>query len=104
SVEAFMDRFRTPLIILALGIVPFWLFVGSTSTTTVNGQVVSDHRFNIAGLVLGLIGAGMALRALREGARGDGRRLGLIVAAGIVCLLQVAHSVGVITLPIPGLG
>ncbi len=99
-----MDRFRTPLIILALGIVPFWLFIGTSSSTTVNGQVVSDHRFNIAGLVLGLVGVAMAFRALREGARGDGLRLGLIVAAGVVCLLQIAHSVGLVTLPVPGLG
>lgn len=95
-----MDRFRTPLIILALGVAPIWIFIGSTSTTTINGEVVSDHSFNIAGLILGLIGVVMAFRAVREGDRSDGLRLGLIVVAGLVCLLQIAHSVGVISLPI----
>jgi hypothetical protein len=98
--EVFMDRFRTPLIILALGLAPFWVFIGSTSTTTINGEVVSDHSFNIAGLILGLIGVVMALQAVRTGDHSDGLRLALIVGAGLICLLQIAHSVGVISLPV----
>ena len=95
-----MTRFRTPFVILALGLIPIWLFIGSTSTTTINGKIVSDQSFNIAGLVLGLIGAGKAFAALREGVRADPLRSGLIAVAGAVCLLQVAHSVGLIALPV----
>ncbi len=95
-----MDRFRTPAIILALGLVPFWLFIGSSSSTVVNGQTVTESHFNIAGLILGLIGAGMALSALRNDRRGDGLRVALIVGAGLICLLQLAYSVGLISLPI----
>lgn len=95
-----MDRFRTPAIVLALGLLPFWLFIGSSSSTTVNGQIVSESHFNIAGLVLGLVGAGMALSALRNDRRGDGLRVAMIVAAGLICLLQVAYSVGLVSLPL----
>lgn len=95
-----MGRFRTPLIILALGVIPFFVFIGASSSTTVNGQVVSDSRFNLAGLVMGLIGAGMAFSALRRPDRDDKLRLGLIAVAGLVCLVQVAHSVEIIKLPI----
>ncbi len=95
-----MDRFRTPAIILALGLVPFWLFIGFSSSSTVNGQTVSEINFNVAGLVLGLIGAGMALSALRTDRRGDGLRVALIAAAGLICLLQLAYSVGLVSLPL----
>jgi hypothetical protein len=95
-----MSRFRTPLVILALGVIPFWFFIGSTSSTTINGEVVSASRLNFAGVIMGLIGAVMAFKALRDGDRGDMLRLGLIALAGVLCLVQMAHSVGIITVPI----
>lgn len=92
-----MPRFKTPLIILILGLLPFWLFIGGSSTTTVNGEVVQDSSFNLAGLILGLIGAGMALSALRDPiARQDQPRLALIVAAGALCVYQLVRSVGIL--------
>lgn len=95
-----MSRFRTPLIILILGLLPFWLFIGSSNTLTINGEVVRDSRFNLAGLVMGVIGAGMAWSALRDRLNRDRLRLVLIAIAGMVCLLQIAHSVELIRIPI----
>lgn len=48
-------------------------------TLTINGEVVRDSRFNLAGLVMGVIGAGMAWGALRERLNRDRLRLVLIM-------------------------
>ncbi|NED98034.1 hypothetical protein G1H11_22300 [Phytoactinopolyspora alkaliphila] len=87
-----------PVVAAALGLLPFVLFAGASSTTTVNGEVVQDSRFNMLGLVLAIAGLVMAWRALV--ARGGQRRLrsALASVAGVICLVQLPHSAGLIDL------
>lgn len=90
-----MSRFSKPLLALAFAILPFFLFVGSTNVTTINGEVVVDSRFNVLGAVLGLAGLWIAFRAFRSPA-GDGAVKGSAAAAGILCVVQLASAVDLI--------
>lgn len=91
-----MSRFSKPIIALALAIIPFFLFLGTTNLVTVNGEVVSDDRFNLGGLIMAVIGLVMVFGILRPSAPKDAARKGLAVVAGILCLVQIANSVDVI--------
>jgi len=91
-----MSRFSKPLIALALAIVPFFLFLGTTDMVTVNGEVVSDNRFNLGGLVMAVIGIGIVFGVLRSGAPTDLARKVLAVVAGLLCCVQIANSIDVI--------
>lgn len=87
-----LSRVKTPIIALALGLVPFFLFVGSSHTVTVNGTVVQDEQFNFVGALLAVGGLWLALRTLL---RPDANAVVSKVLAGIavvVCLLQLAAS------------
>jgi len=91
-----MSRFSKPLIVLALAIIPFFLFLGTTNQVTVNGEVVSDDRFNLGGLVMAIIGLFMVFAILRPSAPKDSARKGLAALAGILCIVQIANSVDVV--------
>jgi hypothetical protein len=87
-----MSRFSKPLIVLALAIIPFFLFLGTTNQVTVNGEVVSDDRFNLGGLIMAVVGLSMVFGILRPSAPRDAARKGLAALAGILCLVQIANS------------
>ncbi|MGQ4274430.1 hypothetical protein [Terrihabitans sp. B22-R8] len=87
-----------PLVALILGIVPFFLFVGSTNVVTVNGVRVRDDSFNVLGLVLAGIGLVITIKALlpKNGGR-DAVRQGLAALALAICAFQIAVSGGVVS-------
>lgn len=91
-----MSRFSKPLIALALAIIPFFLFLGTTDMVTVNGEVVSDNRFNLGGLVMAVIGIGIVFGVLRSRTPKDPPRKVLAVVAGLLCCVQIANSLDVI--------
>lgn len=92
-------RLRRPLIALILGLLPFWVFLGSVQQTTVNGRLVQDSSFNILGILLAVIGLVMAIKMLRkDGSYGEYERwlprTLLTVAAALVCLFQIGQAAG----------
>lgn len=91
-----LSGLKTPIIALALGLVPFFLFVGSSQIVTVNGAVVRDEHFNFLGAILALAGLVLAGRTLL--ARGHGTLASKAVAglAVLVCLVQLAASFGLV--------
>ncbi len=91
-----MLRFSRPLIVLVLAIVPFFLFLGTSETVRVNGELVSDNRFNLGGLVMAVIGLVMVFGMLRPSAPNDGPRKALAALGGVLCLVQLANSIDVI--------
>lgn len=91
-----MSRFTKPLIAIALAIIPFFVFIGSTDTVTVNGEVVSDNRFNLSGLVMAIVGLVVVLGILKPSAPKDAARKGIAVIAALLCLVQIANSVDAI--------
>ncbi len=86
---------RRALTALILGLVPFWVFVGSSNTLKVNGEIVGESHFNVLGLILGIAGIAAAISALRE--RGSWLRTVLCAVALLVCAAQIAWSVELIT-------
>lgn len=83
---------KTPIVALALGVVPFFLFVGSSQSVTINGTVVRDEQFNLLGALLALVGLGLAVRTLLSR---DHKALVSKAVAGLavlVCLVQLAAS------------
>lgn len=87
-----MSRFMKPLIALLLGGLPFFLFIGSTSTTVVNGELVAESRFNLGGVILALIGIGLAWSVLRERGERLGARKALAGLAALVCVVQLVSA------------
>lgn len=80
---------------LILGIIPFFVFVGTTSSTTING-VTDSSTLNILGLVLGIIGLVIALRTMF-------RPVGPVavvvaVLAAVVCVAAILNSIGYISI------
>lgn len=92
------ERLGRPLVGLILGILPFYLFVGSTRVVVINGERVRDESFNVLGLVLAGIGLAIALRAVLPGNGGrDVLRQGFAALAVVLCVLQIAVSGGVLS-------
>src|SRR5690606_7036681 len=83
---------KTPIIALALGVSPFFLFVGSSQTVTINGAVVRDEQFNFVGAILALVGLGLAARTLLSRGHKALVSKGVAGLAALVCLLQLAAS------------
>lgn len=90
------SRFKTPLIAILLGVLPFFVFLGSSQTVTINGDVVRDDQFNLFGVVLAVIGLWLAFTVLRPSAPRDMARKALAVVAMLLCLVQLAASFGLI--------
>ena len=91
---------KDPAIALVLGIAPFWLFFGFHNKVTANDRVVEDYSLNILGLILAIAGIVMVFRILRrDGSYGRPPRwwprTALSLLAGLVCLFQVAQSLGI---------
>lgn len=83
---------KTAFLALALGVIPFFLFVGSSHTVTINGAVVRDEQFNLVGAILAIVGLGLALWTLLSQ---DTKAVVSKAVAGVavlVCLLQLAAS------------
>ena len=91
-----IERFKAPAIILALAILPGWVFVGTTSTTVVNGVVIWDEKLNFLGAGCALIGLKMAASALMRRERRDRLRSAGIVFAAVACIAQLAHSLEIL--------
>ncbi|WIY52160.1 hypothetical protein O9Z70_11880 [Devosia sp. YIM 151766] len=89
-------RFKTPLIAVLLGILPFFVFLGCSQTVTVNGATVRDEQINLVGMVLAVAGLGLAFTVLRPSAPRDSARKILAAVAGVLCLLQLAASLDLI--------
>lgn len=95
------QRLRPALIGLALGILPLWLFMGTSESYSVNGQLVSQSRFNILGVVMAGIGLAMMVKLLWHDGPWSERwlpRTLLAVVAAVICAVQLAYSVGLIDL------
>jgi hypothetical protein len=86
----------TPLGVVALGLLPFVVFVGTTSTTTVNGEVVRHDELNVAGLALAIGGLALAWRVVRSPGGHRLVRLAIAGAGALLCLVQVPISVGLL--------
>ncbi|NPD15726.1 hypothetical protein HOY34_10985 [Xinfangfangia sp. D13-10-4-6] len=87
-----MRNYLKPAIALILGILPAWVFIGTSNRLVVNGDVVSESHFNLGGIVLALIGIGLAIgviKARTHGALGPKLLAGI---AAVVCALQILHS------------
>jgi hypothetical protein len=91
-----MSRFSRPLIALALAIIPFFLFIGTNNTVTVNGEVVSDNRLNVGGLVMAMVGLALVAGVLKPSAPKDAARKAVAAIAGLLCLVQIVSSLDVI--------
>ena len=89
-----LRQLKLPLVALALGVVPFFLFLGISQTLTVNGAVVHDDQLNIGGLVLAGVGFMLALRSVRPVRQRA--RATLAVLAAVVCAVQLSVSAGVV--------
>lgn len=92
-------RLRRPLFALLLGMLPFWLFLGTTQQASVNGIKVQDSSFNILGLVLAIAGLVMAVKMLKnDGSYGEPSRWWarsvLCIAAALLCVFQIGQSAG----------
>jgi hypothetical protein len=82
---------RRPLVAIALGLLPFWLFLGAGGALRLDGAPPGGDRFNLGGLVLAMIGAGLAAGALRQRPAAP-PRLALGALALPLCLVQAAVS------------
>lgn len=92
-------RLRRPLVAVLLGVLPFWLFVGMSQTTTVNGKVVQDSSLNVLGVIMAIAGLVIVFKMLRDDG-GFGQptrwwpRTALAILAGLLCAFQVVQSLG----------
>lgn len=89
-----MPNLAKPFFALILGIVPFFLFIGTTSITTSNGEIIAESRLNFGGILLALIGAGLAWSVLSERRPGPAGRKPLAVLAALICALQLVSASG----------
>lgn len=83
-----------PLGVVVLGSLPFVVFVGATSSTRVNGEVVRHEELNVAGLVLAIAGLFLAFRVVRGPGRNRVVRSVIAGAGALLCLVQLPVSVG----------
>ncbi|WP_283180062.1 hypothetical protein [Gemmobacter sp. 24YEA27] len=89
-----MPNLAKPFFALILGIVPFFLFIGTTSMTTSNGEIIAESRLNFGGILLAPIGAGLAWSVLSERRPGPAGRKPLAVLAALICALQLVSASG----------
>jgi hypothetical protein len=82
-----------PLGVVALGLLPFVVFVGTTSSTTVNGEVVRHEELNVAGLVMAIAGLILAFRVVRHPGGNRIVRSGIAGAGALLCVVQLPLSV-----------
>jgi hypothetical protein len=94
-----IQRLRIPLIGLALGILPLWVFMGTSQNLSVNGVSVSQSRFNVLGLAMAGVGLGMVVKLLWSDGPWRERwlpRTALAIVAAVACVVQLAYSAGFI--------
>lgn len=91
-----MGQWKKPLIAILLAIIPFFVFIGSQDAVRVNGAVMADHRFNLLGVILGLVAIGMAVSILKPSAPGSTARKALGALAGVLGIVQIAAAVDVV--------
>lgn len=92
-------RLRRPLVAILLGVLPFWLFVGMSQTTKINGEVVQDSSLNVLGVITAVAGLVVVFKMLRDdGSFGQPARWWprtvLTILAGLLCAFQVVQSLG----------
>jgi hypothetical protein len=92
-----MQPTRSELSALGMALAPFVVYVGSSYSHTVNGQIVSAYDYNYAGSVLGVVAIVLAVRAFRRlpaEASGQPRWIHIAGIAGIVALAgyQIARG------------
>lgn len=92
-------RLRRPLAINVLGLLPFWLFLGTSQQLTVNSKLEQSSSFNVLGLILAVAGLAMLVKMLRkDGSYGECERwwprtvLGLLGA--VLCVFQIGQAAG----------
>lgn len=98
---AILSTLRTPLIALALSILPFWLFVGARETKTYNGETIEFSHFNVVGLVIAVAGLIMAGRWLAQRNTASPRPAAAFVlaaAAVLLSLVQIGETTELFTL------
>ncbi|WP_343312672.1 hypothetical protein AAIB41_07415 [Brucella sp. BE17] len=87
-----MRHLKKPILAIILAIIPFFVFLGSQKTVQINGALTTDSRFNILGVILGVIAIGMAISVLRSSSSDNTMRMGLGAAAGILGVVQIAAA------------
>jgi hypothetical protein len=96
------ERFpsRNEIIAAIAGIVPFFVSISSSSTQTVNGEVVSQSYFDIVDVVGGLIAIVATITVFRMLGKTDPddrvKRIAAIVVLLLLGVYQVAHGIGII--------
>src|SRR5262245_66053812 len=88
---------RSMLWALGCALAPFVVYVGSSTTHTVNGQVTSHTDYNYAGIVLGVVAIMLAVKAvlrLPVEAPTQPRALHLVAGAAVAALAvyQIARG------------
>jgi drug/metabolite transporter (DMT)-like permease len=87
---------------VVLGLLPFVVFLGATSSTVENGEVTSYQYLNLAAIALGIaaVCVGVALMRRSPNTTAADRRPGWAVAVGVVLILlgafQVVRGAGVL--------
>lgn len=84
-----------PLVGIVLAVVPFWVFGGTTSRTTVNGEVVTETAINLLGLVLAAVAVAIGVKRLLQKGGAVAVRRTLATLAVVAGVVQVPFSLGV---------
>jgi hypothetical protein len=94
-----MSLTKNDIIGLVAGILPFFLFIGGSTTRTVNGQVVSQSSLNLVALIGGAIAIIMAVIGFRTMSEREGNRsiyLALFVVLALLGAYQVVRGIGLV--------
>ena len=94
-----MTLTKNDIIGLIAGIIPFFIFIGSSSTSSVNGQVVSHSSLNLVAILGGVVAIIMAFIGFRSLSGRDGNRnlyLGLLAALLVLGVFQVVRGIGLV--------
>ncbi|MBN9392569.1 MAG: hypothetical protein J0I20_31330 [Chloroflexi bacterium] len=94
-----MSLTKNDIVGLVAGILPFFLFIGGSTTQTVNGQVVNQSSLNLVALIGGAIAIIMAFIGFRTMSEREGNRslyLGLFVVLALLGAYQVARGIGLV--------
>ncbi|GEM_PF-1475430 len=87
-----MYNLKKPILAIILAIIPFFVFLGSQKTVKIDGALTSDSRFNILGVILGVIAIGMAISVLRLSRDNSAVRKGLGAVAGLLGAVQIVAA------------